>query len=183
MAAPVGNQFWKLRSKHGRDKLFKSPELLWAAACEYFQWCDDHPWMQKKAVQKSVPRQRRSGRKTITENEQQTQQEAIPLGRPYTLSGLCLYCDATTAWWYSFRDNMREQNDKGFIDIITRIEETIETQQFEGASVGVFNANIIARKLGLVERQQQEVNAKVSGLNIVVESKQDAALISEIENV
>ena len=22
MAAPVGNQFWKLRSKHGRDKLF-----------------------------------------------------------------------------------------------------------------------------------------------------------------
>ena len=78
---------------------------------------------------------------------------------------------------------MREQNDKGFIDIITRIEEIIETQQFEGASVGVFNANIIARKLGLVERQQQEVNAKVSGLNIVVESKQDAALISEIENV
>ena len=47
----------------------------------------------------------------------------------------------------------------------------------------MFNANIIARKLGLVERQQQEVNAKVSGLNIVVESKQDAALISEIENV
>lgn len=28
MGAPKGNQFWKLRSKHGRDKLFSSPEIL-----------------------------------------------------------------------------------------------------------------------------------------------------------
>lgn len=26
MAAPKGNQFWMLRSKHGRDKLFATPE-------------------------------------------------------------------------------------------------------------------------------------------------------------
>ena len=29
MAASKNNQFWKLRSKHGRDILFSSPELLW----------------------------------------------------------------------------------------------------------------------------------------------------------
>jgi hypothetical protein len=45
MAAPKGNQFWKLRSKHGRDKLFASPELLLESACEYFQWCDENPWL------------------------------------------------------------------------------------------------------------------------------------------
>lgn len=28
MAAPKGNQFWMLRSKHGRDKLFATPEAL-----------------------------------------------------------------------------------------------------------------------------------------------------------
>ena len=43
-AAPKGNQFWKLRSKHGRDKLFATPDLLWEAACEYFAYCDKHPW-------------------------------------------------------------------------------------------------------------------------------------------
>ena len=43
MAAPKGNQFWMLRSKHGRDKLFATPEALWEAACEYFQWCDENP--------------------------------------------------------------------------------------------------------------------------------------------
>ena len=44
MAAPKGNQFWKLHSKHGRDTLFSTPDLMWEAACEYFQWCDDNPW-------------------------------------------------------------------------------------------------------------------------------------------
>ena len=46
MAAPKGNQFWKLRSKHGRDKLFTTPELLWEAACEYFEWIDENPLIQ-----------------------------------------------------------------------------------------------------------------------------------------
>ncbi|WP_347174524.1 hypothetical protein [Parabacteroides goldsteinii] len=44
MAASKNNQFWKLRSKHGRDILFSSPEFLWSAACEYFDWCDENPW-------------------------------------------------------------------------------------------------------------------------------------------
>ena len=43
MAAPKNNDFWKFRSKHGRDKLFESPELLWEEACKYFQWIKDNP--------------------------------------------------------------------------------------------------------------------------------------------
>ena len=34
MAANLGNQFWKNRSKHGRDKLFATPDLLWQAASD-----------------------------------------------------------------------------------------------------------------------------------------------------
>lgn len=48
MAASKNNQFWKLRSKHGRDTLFSSPELLWSAACEYFDWCDENPGIKRK---------------------------------------------------------------------------------------------------------------------------------------
>ena len=43
MGAPKGNQFWKARAKHGRDKIFKTPDALWKAACEYFEWVDDNP--------------------------------------------------------------------------------------------------------------------------------------------
>jgi hypothetical protein len=59
MAAPKGNQFWMLRSKHGRDKLFATPEALWEAACEYFQWCDENPWTTRKAIQRTMPVRRK----------------------------------------------------------------------------------------------------------------------------
>ena len=36
MAAPLGNQFWKARSSHGRNPIFVSPDDLWTAASEYF---------------------------------------------------------------------------------------------------------------------------------------------------
>lgn len=48
--APRGNQFWKLRSKHGRDRLFETPDLLWEAATEYFNWVDAHPWYKVEAI-------------------------------------------------------------------------------------------------------------------------------------
>lgn len=35
MAATKGNEFWKLRTKHGRDKIFATPEIIYEAAREY----------------------------------------------------------------------------------------------------------------------------------------------------
>ena len=96
MAAPTGNKFWMLRSKHGRDKLFSTPELLWEAACEYFQWCDENPWLSKKAIQKTVPVRRKKGKKVETVNEQQVQQEVSPTSRPYSLTGFCIYVGASS---------------------------------------------------------------------------------------
>jgi len=165
MAAPEGNTFWKLRSKHGRRKLFETPELLWEAACEYFQWCDENPWLQKKAIQKTTPVPKTKGRgknKTITvEKEQQIHQEVSPTARPYSLTGFCLYIDASRAYWTNFKAGFKaktndelSETDKDFLCVIARVEETIETQQFEGAVVGAFNANIIARKLGLSDKQE-----------------------------
>lgn len=133
MPAPKGNQFWKLRSKHGRDKLFNSPELLWEAACEYFDWIDNNPLIEtdyrgKDAYAVEIPRK-----------------------RPYTIIGLCLYLDASQQYWKEFRSNCRETA-KNYLPVITRIEEIIYNQKFEGASAGFFNANIIARDLGLKEK-------------------------------
>lgn len=41
-----------------------------------------------------------------------------------------------------------------------QITSRIEGQQFEGATVGVFNANIIARKLGLVDKKDVTTNGQ-----------------------
>lgn len=133
--ARLGNQFWKLRSKHGRDFLFATPELLWEAACEYFEHTDRRKWKKKDWVGKDA-----------IEVERETE-------TPYTLTGLFLYIDCDKGYFNAFKKNLDkkdlDQRGKDFFVIIARIEQIIYTQKFEGASVGAFNANIIARDLGL----------------------------------
>jgi hypothetical protein len=125
-----GNQFWKLRSEHGRDKLFASPELLWEAATEYFNWVDSHPWYKVEAV--------KSGDLAGTLMK-------IPMVRPYTLSGFQLYIGSSESYWRDFK----KANHADFSSVIAEIENAMTTQKFEGAAVGAFNANIISRDLGL----------------------------------
>lgn len=156
----IGNQFWKLRSKHGRDKLFKTPKLLWDAACEYYEWCDSNPLKEQKAFH----------------FQGTTSKENIDKMRAYTLIGLCLYLDCSENYFRNFEDNNKES--KEFMAVITRIRETIYTQKFTGAAADLLNANIIARDLGLVDRkdiQQTNVNA--------LEDKTDEELQNEIDKL
>ncbi len=141
MGAPKGNQFWKLRAKHGRDKLFSSPELLWDAACEYFEWCDNHPWIKEEEHLKVAGLEMKS----------------TPIQRPYTITGFCLYCDASETWWRDFK----AANHKDFSSIIAKVETVIYTNKFEGATVGVFNANIIARDLGLSDKTENKTKLEI----------------------
>lgn len=143
-----GNSLWELRSKHGRDKLFETPELLWQAACEYFAHIDNHPWYKNEQVK--TPTLKKVDKETG--EKEYTSIVNIPTARPYTLSGFCLYVQASESWWRNFRN--KETLSPDFLTVITRIESIIETQQFEGATVGAFNANIIARKQGLTEKSE-----------------------------
>ena len=144
MGAPKGNQFWKIRSKHGRDKLFKTPQLLLEAATEYFQWCDDNPFEEEDFI-KGGPD---AGSKV-----------RLNRIRPYTQQGFALYCGASTAWIHNFRAALKSKDDKEskeFLYILTRIEEVIYNQKYSGAASGFFNHNIIARDLGLVDKKEYD---------------------------
>ena len=137
-----GNQLWKLRSKHGRDKLFATPELLWEAAVEYFNWCDENPVVKQDFVGKDGDQVERK------------------LGRPYTQSGLCVYLDCSEQM---FRDASKRDD---FFEVCTRISQIIKTQKFDGAAVGIFNANIIARDLGLKDQTDVTSNNEQIKFNI-----------------
>lgn len=137
MAAPIGNEFWKLRSKHGRDKLFKTPEAMWEAACEYFQWCQDTPLIE------------------VDFRGKENDEVHLPKMRPFTLHGLCRYLDCNTLYFNDFQEGLKDKTDelsKGFSLVITRIRETIYEQKFTGAAAGFLNPNIIARDLGLMDK-------------------------------
>lgn len=147
MAAPIGNRFWELRSKHGRDKLFESPDLMWEAACEYFKWVEDNPFIETKPMSVSVGNNQGSSVEMVE----------IPIKRPFTIQGLCLYLSCSTAYFRAFKSQDRDKKED-FITVIEKIEETIYNQKFSGAASGFFNANIIARDLGLSDKMDQKTN-------------------------
>jgi len=152
MAAPKGNQFWKLRTKHGRDKLFSSPEVLWQAACEYFEWCDENPLMaseQAKTAPKAV-KDSETGETVFPPNLVE-----LPKMRAYTWEGLELYLDIDR-----LRNYKTNEEYKDFLPVITRIEKIIYNQKFSGAAAGFLNPNIIARDLGLREKTDSTINHK-----------------------
>lgn len=149
MAAPIGNQFWKIRSKHGRETLFASPELLWEAACEYFEWCDENPFMRSEAKVTSNGGKEGSSVEIVE----------VPVMRPYTFPGLCSYLDCGTSYFRNFKNEERAKKED-FKSVIAKIEETIYNQKFSGAASGFLNANIISRDLGLVEKKEVDATVK-----------------------
>ena len=130
--ARIGNKFWKLRSKHGRDKLFASPELLWLSACEYFQWCEENPLYEMRGF---------AYQGVVTK-------EQFPKMRAMTLSQLCFYLNCSDSYFRTFKSTLQEK-DQDFLTVIHEIETIIYNQKFQGASADLLNANIIARDLGL----------------------------------
>ena len=153
MAAPINNQFWRHRSRHGREVLFASAEALKEAAYEYFDWVSDTPILETKQTQ------RRTGAGADTKKYKQYQaKDETAMTRPFTLKGLCLYLGVGESWWRDFR---AKNTSEDFSAVISQIEDIIYVQKFEGAAVGIFNANIISRDLGLVDKKEHSGELEV----------------------
>lgn len=173
MAAPEGNQFWKLRNKHGRPRLWESAEELWGAACDYFEWVDKNPWHEVKAM--TVNKGDGMGSEIV--------QEELPKKMPYTLKELCLFLGCSESYLRAFKSTIEYsklsvEEAKAFLTVISDIEEICFTQQFKGATAGFFNGNIISRALGLVDKQDltskgKEIKPKQAFTVKVVRPQQD----------
>jgi len=129
-----GNKAWQLRSKHGRDALFSSAELLWGAACEYFEWCENNPLIEIKGF---------AFQGIVTKEE-------FPKMRAMTIDQLQFYLGVSDSYWRNFRLSATAQQ-SDFLTVINDIEQVIRTQKFQGAAADLLNPNIIARDLGLKE--------------------------------
>jgi hypothetical protein len=150
MAATPGNQWWKLRSKHGRDKIFKTPDLLWEACQEYFEMTGERTWVK------------------IDFRGKDADKVEIPTAVPFTITGLAIFLGITHTTWANYKANPAVIQDpydkdnveldevifKDFLSVITHVENIVYNQKFEGATVGAYNANIIARDLGLVDKKE-----------------------------
>jgi hypothetical protein len=138
MAAPKGNQFWRARSSHGRNAAWTDKEQFTDACYEYIQWVEDNPLAEAFTYQGEVA------------------VKSLPKMRAMTLGGLCIFLGITTETWAQYR----KRDD--FSAITREIDGIIATQKFEGAAAGMLNPNIIARDLGLTDRQDVKHAGEVS---------------------
>ena len=78
---------------------------------------------------------------------------------PLTIDGFKTYCNKNKCdinnYWNNVRDSYSE-----FATIVTRIKEEIRNDQIEGAIVGQYNNNIVARLNGLKENSDVTTNGK-----------------------
>ena len=129
-----GNKFWLARSSHGRNPIFSDPEQLRNACYEYFQWVEDNPLYEEK----------------IFHSQGMITKDTITKMRAMTISGLCIFLDIDRTTWENYRNN------QDFFRITKEVEEIIYNQKFTGAAADLLNSNIIARELGLADKQQNE---------------------------
>jgi len=151
-AFQVGNRLWEARSSAGPKPLFATPEALWAACTEYFQWVQDNPLYEDKvfAFQGAITHA------TVTKM------------RAMTLTELYVFLDIDRKTWALWRDSRAD-----LLPVVTRVEDIIYAQKFSGAAADLLNANIIARDLGL--REKLEATGK-DGKDLIPEKRDDLEL-------
>lgn len=127
----MAQELWE-RRKVGQPPAFSSPDEMWGRALEYFQYCKDNPPLEAKAFNYQ-------GETTIT---------PVPKMRAMTQAGLCVFLNIGVSTWHDYK------NKPEYSEVTKAVEEIMFEQKFHGAAAGLLNQNIIARDLGLVDRQE-----------------------------
>lgn len=168
----TGNQFWKIRTIHGRARLFSDAILLLEEAYKYFDWCDNNPWYKVELIK----------------YQGSANQENLPLYRPYTMDGLTRYLGVSGAYFRTAKKELTEKIEKDkattaeveLLETIETIEQIVRTQQIEGAAVGVFSANLVARINNLSDNTRVTTDGTV--MRITVRDEDTANDLSTLEN-
>ena len=125
------------KSPFGRPPKYSDPNDLWTEFLAYAKHIQDNPLIMVDFRGKDAT------------------EVKLPKMRPMTKGGFALFCGFSG--WREV-DNQRER-DEHFSQIVTRIEDCIYNQKLEGAASGFFNPSIIARDLGLAEKQESNVTS------------------------
>jgi hypothetical protein len=150
--------YWEWRKNVGRPKAIRSPKEMWKLACGYFESIDGRPFMKQE--QRKSPIKIEKGAIIDDDLREEIKNPVIGLEtiRPYTWAGFEAYLfeRGVLANLDHYKCNL-ENRYQEFIEIIRAIDKIMFAQKFEGAASGAFNANIIARDLGLTDKSELRV--------------------------
>ena len=84
---------------------------------------------------------------------------------PLSIADFCVFCGCSRNWWGSLPDE--------FLGVKSIITDYIFAYQLKGAEAGAFNANIVARELGIADRKDQVVKIEELPKGITKEEAKD----------
>lgn len=123
----------------GKHKYIETPEKLWEYFQAYVQFERDNP-MNKVEY---------AGKDGIERNTQ--------LETPITFEGFeCYLADQDIVNDLGDYSSNKDDRYADYATIITRIRKNCFVNNYKGAAVGLFNANLIARKLGIADSTKNE---------------------------
>lgn len=148
------------RAYRGRPRKFNSPDEMWKAALEYFEWVEANPLREQKLVTYK-------GDYEIAE---------VNKMRAMTLAGFCLHAGICKGTWQEYQK--REE----FLAVMQVIENYIREQKFTGAAADLLNARIISRDLGLIDKHEvkNEVKAHVAQVTEEMSTEQAQAIYDSL---
>lgn len=123
-----------------------TPEDLWNDAKEYFMWCESNPIYKDEMI------------------KQTGQVVPVYFPRPFNLPALCLHCGITVGY---INDMARNKAAGDYHLVAQKILQVIYSQNLEYAMVGIFNANVTIRKLGLGAEDDKSNLPAVVQINVV----------------
>lgn len=133
----MGNQWWRKRSRHGVKPLFPEGEegaqKLLEACEDYFEWNESNPLYEEKQF---------AFEGCVSTHD-------APKVRAMTITGLCIFIDVSTRVWREWRTTRPD-----LAPVMDWAEECIKQQKFTAAAAGFLNPTIIARDLGLADKQE-----------------------------
>jgi len=116
------------------------PQELRDRAFEYFDYMRGKVWNRVEPI--------RSGDLAGTLYE-------VPTSCPLDLKGFLLFAGFGVRRWETYKA------DEAYAEVCEWIEMVIETQNYEGAAVGAYNANLIARRHKITDRQETTASVTV----------------------
>lgn len=153
-----GNKAWEKRSKHGRDAIFSDANVLLQEFSNYCVWASKNPWYSYEW--KSESKGANMGSELV--------KKRIPLLRAFTLIDFAHYMGVSASWLRNFKANLKTSGVHSkevitdFLTVIEHIEESIYNQKFSAAAAGLLKENLIARDLGIADKNRNE-NINLNG--------------------
>ena len=136
-----GNELWRLVPYPGRPKLY-SPELLWEKFMEYMDYNQGVSWPKDDFI-KSGP----EAGKTVS----------MEVPNPPSIRAFCVFAGISEDTFRNYG-----KNDADYLAIWSTIRDIIQEIQISGAATNTFNANIVARWAGLIDKKELDIKTEMS---------------------